>query len=104
MGHDMLKTKNAVGANVIELTPNLDLTQAGPLADTLSQIRGTAVEIHAHHVERLGALCAQVIMSARQTWAKDDIEFSIQTPSSAFEQGFEAIGLDAMEMTVNTAA
>ncbi|MGO7624161.1 STAS domain-containing protein, partial [Rhizobium ruizarguesonis] len=45
----------------------LDLNEASALRDKLLSLRGSGISIDASGVERIGALCAQVLMSAEKT-------------------------------------
>ena len=76
----------------ITLTDVLDLTEARPLADALLGVRGQAVALDASGVERLGALCLQVLIAARRTWAADGSPFAIIRPSAAFSEQCARLG------------
>ena len=43
-------------------------------------------------VERLGALCLQVLISAQQTWARDGLSLIIDQASEAFAEQWNAFG------------
>ncbi|MBY0565071.1 MAG: STAS domain-containing protein [Hyphomonadaceae bacterium] len=68
----------------MKLAPTLDLAAAAPLRQALLAARGQPLRIDASDVERLGALCLQVLLSAKLTWAQDGCAFSIAEPSGAF--------------------
>ena len=76
----------------IALPPVLDLTAAGPLASELLARRGGPVVIDGSSVERLGAQCLQVLLSARATWSADGQTFSVEAPSGAFAATLAALG------------
>jgi chemotaxis protein CheX len=80
---------------VIALPPVLDLKAARPLAGELLAARGGPVSLDASKVERLGALCLQVLLSARLTWAADDKSLILKDASPAFEEQFQRLGADA---------
>jgi chemotaxis protein CheX len=46
-------------------------------------------------VERLGALCLQVLLSARLTWAADGAPLTIAAASPAFEEQVARLGAAA---------
>ena len=76
----------------VALADILDLTEARPLADALAAVRGRPVQINAFAVERLGALCLQVLVAARRTWAADGAAFSIVGASPAFAEQSARLG------------
>lgn len=79
----------------ISLPPVLDLPAAAPLARELLSARGTEIAIDASRVERFGALCLQVLLSAQKTWAEDGRRLAVVSPSLAFSQGLMRFGLPA---------
>ncbi|NJC39821.1 chemotaxis protein CheX [Brevundimonas alba] len=70
----------------------LDIQQAAPLRDDLLALRGQPVVIDGSAVERLGALCLQVLISAQQTWARDGLSLQIDQASEAFAAQWNAFG------------
>lgn len=76
------------------LPPVLDLNQAAPLKADLLSLRGRPVVVDAADVERLGGLCLQVLLSARETWSQDGQSMSINAASDAFTQQWTAFGAD----------
>jgi chemotaxis protein CheX len=76
----------------LALADILDLTEARPLAEALTELRGRPVEVDASRVERLGALCLQVLISARRTWVEDGAAFSIVRASPAFVEQSARLG------------
>ncbi len=74
------------------LPPVLDLTAAGPLTSDLLMRRGAPLVIDGSAVERLGAQCLQVLLSARATWAADGHSFSVEAPSDVFAATLAALG------------
>jgi chemotaxis protein CheX len=77
---------------LVALADVLDLTAAKPLADELAALRGRPVRLDATNVERLGALCLQVLLSARLTWASDGLPLTLAQASSAFAEQIQALG------------
>ncbi len=86
---------NTQEAQIIELTENLDLTAATPLSEALHAVQGQAVQLNTAKVERLGAQCLQVLLSASQSWSDEGIGFEILDASPAFSKGLEVFGLGA---------
>ncbi|MEI9890114.1 MAG: STAS domain-containing protein [Caulobacteraceae bacterium] len=70
------------------LEPVLDLGAAERLHARLMEVRGQPLDIDASQVERLGGLCLQVLISARDTWRADGHSAVIGQASTAFEDGW----------------
>lgn len=71
------------------LEPVLDLGAAERLHARLMEVRGQPVDIDASQVERLGGLCLQVLISARDTWRSDGHAAVIGQASTAFEEAWD---------------
>ncbi len=80
----------------IVLTDILDLTEARPLADALLGARGRPLVLDASGVERLGALCLQVLIAARRAWEVDAAPFSVVRPSAAFQEQCARMGAQGL--------
>ncbi|BCH57997.1 STAS domain-containing protein [Agrobacterium vitis] len=78
----------------LKLASVLDLNEASQLKDKLLSMRGGAIEIDASGVERMGALCAQVLVSGAKTWEEDQKTFSIKQASDAFTKTIQLLGLN----------
>jgi len=76
----------------VALSPVLDLQAAEPLRAELMSLRGRPMTIDASQVTRLGALCLQVLMSARKIWAEDRVSLTVDQPSLAFSDQLTAFG------------
>lgn len=72
----------------LQLEPVLDLGAAERLHAQLSGLRGQPLDIDASQVERLGGLCLQVLISARDTWHADGQPARVSQPSPAFEDAW----------------
>ena len=70
------------------LEPVLDLGAAERLHARLSELRGQPLDIDASQVERLGGLCLQVLISARNTWQADGHSAVIGQASTTFEDAW----------------
>jgi len=70
------------------LEPVLDLGAAERLHARLLELRGQPLDIDASQVERLGGLCLQVLLSARNTWRADGQGAVIGPASTAFEDAW----------------
>jgi chemotaxis protein CheX len=60
-------------------------------------LRGGPIEIDASQVERLGGLCLQVLLSARQTWAADGHSARLSQTSPAFDDYWALFGAPAFD-------
>lgn len=78
----------------LNLAATIDLNEAAALRDKLLSMRGSAVSIDASAVERVGALGAQVLMSAAKTWDQDKLAFTFTKVSDAFQKTMQLIGVD----------
>jgi chemotaxis protein CheX len=79
-------------AATLKLRPVLDLTAAAPLKAEFGALRGKPIRVDATDVDRVGALCLQVLMSAHSTWTSDGVAFSLGATSTAFEEGLDNLG------------
>ncbi len=64
----------------------LDLAAAGPLQSALLALRGRPATIDASEVQRMGGLCLQVLLAARNMWAADGHGFALNHASQAFTE------------------
>lgn len=71
----------------MKLPPLLDLGAAASLRSQLMEQRGRKLELDCSEVERLGGLCLQVLVAARNQWRVDGIDFEIVNSSPAFSEG-----------------
>src|SRR5579875_3397252 len=78
--------------SAMRLPEVLDLKAAAPLRDQLLAARGQAITLDASHVQRIGGLCLQVLLSARQTWDEDKLPLQIVEPSTEFADGIALFG------------
>jgi len=79
------------------LEPVLDLGAAERLHARLTELRGQPLDIDASQVERLGGLCLQVLISARNTWRAEGLSAVIGQPSSAFEDAWAMFAAPALQ-------
>lgn len=78
----------------MQLAPNLDLRAASGLHAEIVAARGTPLHIDASQVERLGGLCAQVLLAAQSAWHAEGNAFSIDNASEAFNDAARLLGVD----------
>jgi len=81
------------------LPGELDIKAAAPLAAGLVAARGANLVLDASGVERVGAQCLQVLLSAAATWSADGQELAIESPSPAFADAARIAGLDLSQFS-----
>ena len=91
----------AAGASVT-LPTELDIKAATPLATELIAARGKDVAVNAAQVEKVGAQCLQVLLSAAATWASDGHELALEEPSPAFADAIAIAGLDLAQFSARS--
>jgi chemotaxis protein CheX len=70
----------------------MDFKEARLLAARLRGLRGQPVKLDASRVNRLSGLCLQVLLSARNTWASDNVPIAIEDASAFFLKGWSLYG------------
>ena len=90
-------------STAVALPPVLDITAAGPLATEFLRVRGKDVSVDASKVERVGAQCIQVLLSAVATWTLDGMEFDLSNPSAALVEGLGIAGLEPANFVARNA-
>ncbi|MDO6962537.1 STAS domain-containing protein [Rhizobium alvei] len=81
-------------AKKLSLEKVLDLNEATALQTKLMALKGSDVTIDASAVERVGALCVQVLMSAAKTWEEEKKNFTIENVSDAMSKTMQLIGVN----------
>jgi len=76
-----------------QLPQKLDSDAADDLLQSLRSMTRQSIEIDASNVSALGALCAQVLLSAARQWALDGYSFKIILPSKVFLDDMTLLGL-----------
>jgi chemotaxis protein CheX len=89
-----LLQNTAPEASKIVLAEVLDLKAASILKAELLDVRGRDVDLDGSAVQRLGAQCLQVLLSALSTWEKDGAALQIFNPSHDLVEGLELLGVD----------
>jgi chemotaxis protein CheX len=97
-------TQTQTAAQTLRLPEVLDLTYAGPLAESLLAVRGAIVALDAARVQRVGAQCVQVIMSAIATWKADAVALTVIDPSQEFSEALSLLGVGLAEISTEEAA
>lgn len=86
-------------AGSMTLPSELDIKAAIPLAADLLALRGKDVAIDASQIERVGAQCLQVLLSAAATWDADGAELTLNAPSVTFTDAIRLAGLDLSDFS-----
>jgi len=81
-------------AKKLSLEKVLDLNEATNLHGKLMSLRGNNVTIDASSVERAGALCIQVLMSAAKSWEEEKHTFTFSKISDALAKTMQLIGVN----------
>lgn len=78
----------------LNLAPVLDINEAVALRERLLAMKGSDLSIDASAVERVGALCAQVLMAGAKTWEADQRSYTFAKASEPFLKTMQLIGVD----------
>ena len=84
----------SAAAKKLSLEKVLDLNEATALHGKLMALRGSDLAVDASSVERAGALCVQVLMSAAKSWEEEKHSFSFSKMSDALEKTMQLIGVN----------
>lgn len=84
----------AAAVKELSLDKVLDLNEAGNLHGKLMNLRGSDLTIDGSAVERAGALCIQVLMSAAKTWEEERLSFTFSKMSDALAKTMQLIGVN----------
>ena len=76
----------------LELAEALDLPEATNLAASLLKLVGEDLEIDARKVQRLGASCLQVLLSAARTWKAESTSLTLVHGSERFIDDLRLLG------------
>jgi chemotaxis protein CheX len=86
--------RKAGAVTELSLDKVLDLNEASSLHGRLMNLRGGDVTIDASAVERVGALCIQVLMSAAKTWEEEKLSFTFSKMSDALAKTMQLVGVN----------
>lgn len=81
-----------MATDALVLPAVLDLKAASPLKAALLDHRGGDVLIDASDVQRLGALCLQVLLAGARAWSEDGHAYRIEPRSDAFADALTLFG------------
>jgi len=89
-----MASKKAAAQKSLSLAPVLDLNEASALHTQLMGLRGNPLVIDASAVERVGALCAQVLMAGAKSWEEQGQPFTFGKVSDPFMKTMQLIGVN----------
>ena len=78
----------------IDLPERLDSTSAQELSVQIDAHKDKHIELNGEHVSKVGGLCLQVLLAAKDEWARNSLEFQIKSPSDALSSFLNKIGRD----------
>lgn len=80
-------------AKQLILQAKLDTSSAEQLRDELVAADGQDLVLDGAHVEQVGALCAEILMSVRHLWEQNQKTVSIENPSHQMQDNLGRMGL-----------
>ncbi|WP_420410597.1 STAS domain-containing protein [Hoeflea sp.] len=78
---------------VLKLPEVLDLNAANRLHEQVLAHKGENLELDASHVNRVGAQCMQILMSAAQSWQAEKQGFKVVEASDAYIKTLQLLGI-----------
>jgi chemotaxis protein CheX len=90
----MTSAKAAANPDVamVTLPAVIDVASVAAVRDQIQQHRGSALEVDASAVERIGGLGIQVLLAASAAWASDGQPFIMNKPSSVLNETLRLTG------------
>lgn len=82
------------------LDSSLQHAAAAPLAKGLLAMRGRPAVVDGSQVQRLGAQCLQVLLSAAKLWQADNQEFSLVDCSNSMIEDLRLLGFEPQVFSV----
>lgn len=84
---------------VIELSKNLDLVAAPALLENLMRYKGQDILVDARQVQRMGAQCFQILLSAKKTWETERYDLNLANASADFVEAVALMGGNVEDLT-----
>jgi chemotaxis protein CheX len=88
----------------LQLPESLGSAAAEDLLASLRDLRGQPLSLDASRVRRVGAQCAQVLLSAAATWRADGAVLGIDEPSTEFQEALRLLGLSVGSVSAGAVA
>lgn len=89
----ILKVENFYLPNV------LDLIEASHLLDCFIKMEPSNLKIDAKNVELVGTQCLQILLSAKNKWQENNLDFILVNPSKIFLETMLVIGMADDDLT-----
>lgn len=83
----------------MQLPEVIDLNGLQQLAGEFLSFRGNDLLADASQVRRIGGQGIQVILSALATWREDGMKLRVGSPSKAFNDAIDVLGIDRAELS-----
>ena len=83
----------------LQLPEVVDLNGLQQLAGELLSFRGSDLLADASQVRRIGGQGIQVLLSAVATWREDGLKLRVDSPSQAFNDAIDVLGIDRAELS-----
>ena len=99
-GADESVVSEVASVTAFSLDSSLQHAAAAPLAKGLLALRGRPAVVDASQVQRLGAQCVQVLLSAAKLWKADNQDFSLVDCSSAMLDDLRLLGFEPQVFSV----
>ena len=85
----------------VTLDPALNAAAAGPLYKSLSEFKHGDVLVDASLVRHLGAQCLAILLSAHDSWKREDRSFRIAGASENFRETLGLLGIAEDRLSLN---
>jgi len=82
----------------IQLPEKLNSAAAPKIFEDVKALQGNSVRLNGSAVTMIGALCAQVLIAARQCWQEGGQDFEVTNLSSDMYASLEILGLAAEQI------
>ncbi|MEQ8481894.1 MAG: STAS domain-containing protein [Hoeflea sp.] len=82
-----------VATKVLKLPEVLDLNAANRLHEQVLTHKGENLELDASDVNRVGAQCVQILLSAAQSWQAEKQGFKVVKASDAYIKTLQLLGI-----------
>lgn len=76
----------------IDLPEKLDSAAAQGLYDQFNAQKDTNLHLNGEHVSKIGGLCLQVLIAAKEEWSRQNLTLEIHSPSDSLGDFLNAIG------------
>ena len=78
----------------VDLPERLDSNSAQDIYVQIDAHKDKNIELNGAQVSKIGGLCLQVLITAKDEWARNSLNLQIQSPSDALSEFLSKIGRD----------